>query len=60
MSNGVKVFGKNIKAEPEKYFTKDILDLIDEACKKEFMYGQDSVGDTDGEHDEELELINED
>jgi hypothetical protein len=39
----VKVFGKNINEEPEKYFTKDILDQIDEACKKEFLYGQESV-----------------
>ena len=44
LSNGVKVFGKNINEEPEKYFTQDILDQIDEACKKEFLYGQDSVG----------------
>jgi len=59
LSNGVKVFGKNINAEPEKYFTKEILNLIDEACKKEFMYGQDAVeGVADDE--EELELINED
>ncbi len=43
LSNGTKVFGKNINEEPEKYFTKDILDQIDEACKKEFLYGQDSM-----------------
>jgi hypothetical protein len=58
LSNGVKVCGKNINAEPEKYFTKDILALIDEACKKEFMYGQDAVGGVEDE--EELELVNED
>ncbi len=43
LSNGVKVFGKNINEEPEKYFTKEILDQINEACKKEFLYGQDSA-----------------
>ena len=59
LSNGVKVFGKNINAEPEKYFTKEILDLIDEACKKEFMYGQDAVGGV-ADEEEELELANED
>jgi hypothetical protein len=58
LSNGVKVFGKNINAEPEKYFTKEILDLIDEACKKEFMYGQDAVEGVADE--EELELTSED
>jgi hypothetical protein len=50
LSNGVKVFGKNINAEPEKYFTKDILDQIDEACKKEFLYGQqDSIASIETE-----------
>ena len=44
LANGTKVFGKNINEEPEKYFTPDILALIDEACKKEFLYGQDSGG----------------
>jgi hypothetical protein len=39
----VKVFGKNINEEPEKYFTPEILQQIDEACKKEFLYGQESA-----------------
>jgi len=46
LPDGTKVFGKNINEEPEKYFTKEILNLIDEACKKEFMYGQDGIGGT--------------
>jgi len=37
--NGEKAFESQIKKNPEKYFTKEILDLIDEACKKEFLYG---------------------
>jgi hypothetical protein len=40
MPDGSKVFGKTINEDPEKYFTKDILDLIDEAAKKEFLYGE--------------------
>lgn len=39
MPDGTKVFGKNINEEPEKYFTKEILELIDDAAKKEFLYG---------------------
>jgi RecA/RadA recombinase len=58
LSNGVKVFGKNINEEPEKYFTKEILDQIDEACKKEFLYGQENDGGIVDE--EEVELANED
>jgi len=38
--NGDKAFESQIKKNPEKYFTKDILDLIDDTCKQEFMYGK--------------------
>ena len=41
--NGNKVFEKAIYKEPEKYFTKDVLDLIDKAAKKEFAYGEDDT-----------------
>jgi len=55
LPDGTKVFGKAINEEPEKYFTKEVLDQIDEACKKEFLYGQESY---DGEiEDEELENV---
>ena len=59
LANGTKVFGKNINEEPEKYFTPDILALIDEACKKEFLYGQENDSGIVDEV-EELELANED
>ena len=26
--------------EPEKYFTKDVMDLLEEASAKEFKYGK--------------------
>ena len=43
LPDGTKVFGKSINDEPEKYWTNDLLALIDDACKKEFLYGQDSA-----------------
>jgi RecA/RadA recombinase len=43
LPNGAKVFESVILKEPEKYFTKDILDLIDEKCKDEFLYGKSNV-----------------
>ena len=46
LPDGSKVFGKNINEEPQKYFTQEVLNQIDEACKKEFLYGQDGVGGT--------------
>lgn len=58
LPNGDKVFGVRINADPEKYFTKDVLDKIDEACRKEFKLGE---GSDDGNSveisDEELENL---
>jgi len=41
MPDGTKVFGKSINTEPEKYFTTEVLDKIDEYTRKKFTYGQD-------------------
>jgi hypothetical protein len=57
LPDGTKIFGKNINEEPEKYFTKEVLDQIDAACRKEFLYGQDGVGSVE---EEELVAENED
>lgn len=43
LPNGTKVFESAILKEPEKYFTQDILDQIDEKCKDEFLYGKSNV-----------------
>tara|TARA_Y100000592_G_scaffold73350_1_gene114176 strand:+ start:4731 stop:5750 length:1020 start_codon:yes stop_codon:yes gene_type:complete len=37
--NGIKLYGKQILNEPEKHFTKEILDKIDEYAKNKFTYG---------------------
>lgn len=39
LPDGTKVFGKNLEEEPEKYFTKEILDRIDEGCRVRFGLG---------------------
>ena len=39
LPDGTKVFGKNIIEDPEKYYTKEVLAMLDEAAKKEFSYG---------------------
>jgi hypothetical protein len=43
LPNGTKAFESAIQKNPEKYFTKDILDQIDEKCKDEFLYGKSNV-----------------
>lgn len=47
LPDGSKVFEKTIYDNPEKYFTKDVLDLIDKAVYNEFSYGADSVTNED-------------
>jgi len=43
LPDGSKVFGKAINANPEKYYTEELLAQIDNACKKEFLYGSEGV-----------------
>ena len=40
LPDGSKVFEKTINNEPEKYFTQEILEKLDEYAKKTFLYGQ--------------------
>ena len=54
--DGTKAFKKNILADPEKFWTKDVLDKIDDVIGKQFQYGGGSdsdsieeVGDNDNE-----------
>jgi RecA/RadA recombinase len=44
-SDGTKVFAKHINEDPEKYFTKEILDQLDDAAQKEFLYGITKEGE---------------
>ena len=43
MPDGSKVFGKNINDDPEKYFTKEVLEKIDEYAKRKFTYGSEET-----------------
>jgi len=43
LPDGTKVFGKSINSDPEKYFTDDIMAQLEDAARKEFMYGADEV-----------------
>lgn len=39
LPDGTKVFGKEINTNPEKYFTEEVMEKLEEAAKKEFSYG---------------------
>lgn len=40
MPDGAKIFEKTIDENPEKYYTKAVLDKLDAAIQKDFKYGQ--------------------
>tara|TARA_Y100000310_G_scaffold184543_1_gene184681 strand:+ start:1287 stop:2336 length:1050 start_codon:yes stop_codon:yes gene_type:complete len=49
LPDGAKLFGKQIMADPEKHFTQEVLDKIEERVNKEFRYGFiNEEGDEDG------------
>ena len=37
--NGKKIYAKQILANPEEYFTPDVMQALDEIASKEFSYG---------------------
>lgn len=39
LPSGAKLYGKQILNEPEKHFTKEVLDKIDEYAQNKFTYG---------------------
>ena len=39
LPDGTKQYAKTINNEPDKFFTKSILNQIDKGAKKEFLYG---------------------
>ena len=43
LPDGKTQFGKTINNNPETYFTPDILDQLNECCKKEFKYGSEEI-----------------
>jgi len=43
LPDGTTQFGKTINNNPEKYFTEDVMQQIDDIASKEFKYGQTDV-----------------
>jgi hypothetical protein len=37
--DGKKIYAKEILKDPEKYFTSEVMQALDETAKKEFSYG---------------------
>ena len=41
--DGSKAFESQVKKNPEKFFDKETLDVLDEFCKSDFLYGKYNV-----------------
>mgnify|MGYP003964985063 CR=1 FL=1 len=54
LPDGSKLFGKQILKDPEKYFTEDILNQLDNYAKIEYTYGRTN-GDVTGTDQEVLQ-----
>ena len=39
LPDGTSCFGKNINEEPEKYYTPEVMELLEKAVQQEFKYG---------------------
>lgn len=44
-SSDVKVFGKAIKENPEKYFTKEVMELLEDYVQKTYTLGAENSGE---------------
>ena len=53
LPGGTTQFAKTINNNPEKYFTKEVLDKLNEAAKQEFLYGNETRTDDTQESDNE-------
>jgi hypothetical protein len=51
--NGLKIHPNNIAAAPERFFTKETLDLLDAEIQKRFCYNKEDMAIVHGEEEEE-------
>ncbi len=49
LPDGTTQFGKTINNNPEKYFTEEVLQQLNECAKKEFKYGSVEIVEEDAE-----------
>lgn len=54
--DGKKYFKKTIYENPEKYFTGEIMQKLEEYTQKKFKYGSSTIDNVDVENPDELEV----
>ena len=53
--DGTSVYPKTILADPEKYFSPEIMQALDECARKEYLYGQGIVKEEIEDVSEEID-----
>jgi hypothetical protein len=53
LPDGTKTFGKTINNQPEKFYTPEIMKLLDDAASQEFKYGNHKVEEIENEEVDE-------
>ena len=49
LPDGTKTFGKTINNDPEKFFTPEVMKLLDDASSQEFKYGNKKIQEIEEE-----------
>jgi len=53
LPDGTKTFGKTINNDPEKFYTPEVMKLLDDAASQEFKYGNKKVEEIENEEVDE-------
>jgi len=53
LPDGTKTFGKTINNDPEKFYTPEVMKLLDDAASQEFKYGNHKVAEIENEEVDE-------
>ena len=53
LPDGTKTFGKTINNDPEKFYTPEIMKLLDDAASQEFKYGNQKIVEIENEEVDE-------
>ena len=54
LPDGTKTFGKTINNDPEKFYTPEVMKLLDDAASQEFKYGNKKIQEIEEEDVEEV------
>jgi hypothetical protein len=54
LPDGTKTFGTTINNDPEKFYTPEVMILLDDSASQEFKYGNKKIHEIEEEDVEEV------